>query len=55
MKDFDAYEYKLFTPDSTGGRVILDEKRLFASFKFKPRVRFSLPCTLRPISHLHLA
>ena len=37
MKDFDAYEYKLFTPDSTGGRVILDEKRLFASFKFKPR------------------
>lgn len=37
MKDYDAYEYKLFTPDSTGGRVIMEEKRLLASFKFKPR------------------
>ena len=39
MKDFDAYEYKLFIPDATGGRIIMEDKRLLASFKFKPRVR----------------
>lgn len=37
LKDYDAYEYKLFTPDTTGGRVIMEEKRLLSSFKFKPR------------------
>lgn len=43
LKDFDAYEYKLFIPDSSGGRIVLEEKRVFASFKFKPRVRHFFP------------
>lgn len=49
LKDFDQYEFKLFTPDSTGGRVIMEEKRLLASFKFKPRVRSFTADTSTPL------
>mgnify|MGYP001178171279 CR=1 FL=1 len=42
MKDIEAYEFKLFTPDSTGGRVMMDDSRLLASFKFKTRVCFPM-------------
>lgn len=50
MKDFDAYEYKLFIPDTTGGRIIMEDKRLLASFKFKPRVRVLFSSSVFPLA-----